>query len=227
MQGLKAVSVFSGHNADDIAETVLLNLVRGDLPRLGRCAGITTGEESALPRVKPFKFAYEKDIVMYAYFKKLDYFSTECIYAPYATRGFAREFIKDLEVVRPRAISDLVHAAEGFRVAPGSQESMPAPQTCERCHYMSSQAVCKACLLLEGLNQGRPSLGIAKKRSSPAPIELVASSHLTQTTLHGKNGKQTQESLGSLHGVHHAAALPAHPSARTPLQSEEPASRLL
>lgn len=98
MQGLKAVSVFSGHNADDIAETVLLNLVRGDLPRLGRCAGITTGEESALPRVKPFKFAYEKDIVMYAYFKKLDYFSTECIYAPYATRGFAREFIKDLEV---------------------------------------------------------------------------------------------------------------------------------
>ena len=31
-------------------------------------------------RCKPFKYTYEKEIVMYAYFKKLDYFSTECIY---------------------------------------------------------------------------------------------------------------------------------------------------
>lgn len=88
----------AGHNADDIAETVLLNILRGDAPRLGRCASIITGEEGALPRVKPFKYTYEKEIVMYAFFKKLDYFSTECIYAPYAARGAAREFVKDLEV---------------------------------------------------------------------------------------------------------------------------------
>ena len=40
----------------------------------------------------------------YAYFKKLDYFSTECIYSPNAYRGFAREFLKELEAVRPSAI---------------------------------------------------------------------------------------------------------------------------
>ena len=45
----------AGHNADDVAETVLLNMLRGDLPRLGRCAAIFTGEQGALPRVKPFK----------------------------------------------------------------------------------------------------------------------------------------------------------------------------
>lgn len=88
----------AGHNADDIAETVLLNILRGDVPRLGRCANIITGEDSAQPRVKPFKYTYEKEIVMYAFFKKLDYFSTECIYAPYAARGAAREFVKELEV---------------------------------------------------------------------------------------------------------------------------------
>lgn len=65
---------------------------------LGRCTNIITGEDSSLPRVKPFKYTYEKEIVMYAYFKKLDYFSTECIYAPFAARGFARDFVKDLEV---------------------------------------------------------------------------------------------------------------------------------
>ena len=36
---------------------------------------------------------------MYAYYKKLDYFSTECVYAPNAYRGFAREFLKDAEVL--------------------------------------------------------------------------------------------------------------------------------
>jgi len=51
--------------------------------------------------VKPFKYTYQKEIVMYAYFKKLDYFSTECIYAPFAARGLARDFVKDLEVTFP------------------------------------------------------------------------------------------------------------------------------
>lgn len=51
-----------------------------------------------MPRCKPFKYTYEKEIVMYAFYKKLDYFSTECIYAPNAYRGFAREFLKDIEV---------------------------------------------------------------------------------------------------------------------------------
>lgn len=40
---------------------------------------------------------------MYAYFKKLDYFSTECVYAPFAARGFARDLVKDLEVRGPGA----------------------------------------------------------------------------------------------------------------------------
>lgn len=35
---------------------------------------------------------------MYAHFKRLDYFSTECTYSPFAARGAAREFVKDLEV---------------------------------------------------------------------------------------------------------------------------------
>lgn len=31
---------------------------------------------------------------------------------------------------------------------------------CERCGYMSSQAVCQACMLLEGLNKNRPRIEI-------------------------------------------------------------------
>ena len=52
---LGANKIVTGHNADDIAETVFLNVLRGDVPRLARCTNAITGEDSALPRCKPFK----------------------------------------------------------------------------------------------------------------------------------------------------------------------------
>lgn len=226
----KADKVATGHNADDAAETVLLNLLRGDVARLGRTASAETGAGGPLPRVKPLRCAYEKEVVAYAYFAGLKYFSTECAYAPFAARGLARDFVKDLEAARPSAIADLLHSAETLRVAvaavavsagagascsaaaaaaaPGSSCSAggascgggggkgpaaascnqegcagkeaatarigrggaaaavaapaaalpaaaPGPKTCVRCGYMTSQEVCKACTLLEGLNKGR------------------------------------------------------------------------
>lgn len=70
------------------------------------------GSDGSLPRVKPFKFTYEKEIVLYAYFKKLDYFATECVYAPDAYRGHARALVKDLEALRPTSIIDIIHAGK-------------------------------------------------------------------------------------------------------------------
>ncbi|KAG2400922.1 Cytoplasmic tRNA 2-thiolation protein [Vigna angularis] len=152
---LKVDKLVTGHNADDIAETVLLNLLRGDVARLSRCTSITTGEDGPIPRCKPFKYTYEKEI-------KLDYFSTECIYSPNAYRGFAREFIKDLERIRPRAILDIIKSGENFRIS--TTTKMPEQGTCQRCGYISSQKWCKACVLLDGLNRGLPKLGIGRSR---------------------------------------------------------------
>ncbi|KAI6222293.1 Cytoplasmic tRNA 2-thiolation protein 1 [Aphelenchoides fujianensis] len=161
---MRADKVATGHNADDIAETVLLNVLRGDLPRLQRCTSAITGAEGSLPRVKPFKWSFEKDIVMYAHFQQLNYFSTECKYAPDAFRGHARTLIKDLERDRPAAVLDLIRAGELIRVRKDvAQQTM---STCERCGYISSQRFCKACLLLAGLQTGDTTIGISKKLSS-------------------------------------------------------------
>lgn len=38
--------------------------MRGDIARLGRCTLICTQGEDTIRRSKPFKYAYEKEIVM-------------------------------------------------------------------------------------------------------------------------------------------------------------------
>jgi len=172
-----ASRIATGHNADDVAETVLFNLLRGDTPRLKRCVNITTGgdagdtgEVEAVPRCKPFMYTYEKEIVLYAYYKRLDYFSTECVYSPNAYRGYARDFLKDLESIRPSSILDIIKSAELLNFKADIKPMTTG--ACERCAYISSNKICKACVMLESLNRGKPRLALQKEHIRNAQMQL-------------------------------------------------------
>lgn len=148
--------IVTGHNGDDLAETILMNLLRGDIARLSRCTQIvTTSSDSPIKRSKPFKYASEKEIVLYAHYKKLDYFSTECTYSTEAFRGTVRTLIKDMEYLDPRTIQDVIHSGESFCTPDALRESvkgaLPQQKRCTKCNYISSNDICKACALLGNL----------------------------------------------------------------------------
>ncbi|KAH9622588.1 hypothetical protein KSS87_001775 [Heliosperma pusillum] len=94
---------------------------------------------------------------------KASFVSFAGIYSPNAYRGFAREFIKDLERIRPRAILDIIKSGENFRISTSTK--MPEQGT--------SQKWCKACVLLEGLNRGLPKLGIGRSRGPHSSTKEV------------------------------------------------------
>lgn len=147
---LKCNKIATGHNADDLAETALLNLIRGDSNRFFTCVDPKNNQKIA--RIKPFKYAYEKEIVLYAFHKNLKYFSTECTHSYGAHRGIVRTFIKGMEIIDPRIILNVVEVAGMYR-----RDSTDVRLfECRRCGEMTSSKICcMMCMLIEKLNKNQ------------------------------------------------------------------------
>lgn len=150
--------IVTGHNANDVAETVILNIIRGDISRLKRCTlgktmsqDVKEGVRLSMSRVKPFKHTYQKEIVLYAFYKKLKYFSTECTYSPGASRGDVRMLMNAVEKVDPSIILKIIESGDQFISNFTADNSTSKCISCFN-PTSSNSGKCGACILVEKLN---------------------------------------------------------------------------
>lgn len=151
-----------GHNLDDMAQTVLMNMANADIERTLRLAPHTaTPVDGLAPRIVPLRWVPEQEIHLYALHKELPMHHEECPNARGALRWRHREMVAHMEADVPGTRHGLVRMADqikGLRdqiVALGGGAQRPAPPTpCPRCGSPSSGAQCKACDMRDLLGVG-------------------------------------------------------------------------
>lgn len=67
---------------------------------------------------------------------------------------------------------------EGETMCIKENVKMPERGICTKCGFVSSQNICKACILLEGLNRGLPKLGIGKSSKVNKTLAALPNSKL-------------------------------------------------
>jgi uncharacterized protein (TIGR00269 family) len=108
---LNADYVATGHNLDDEAQTILINLLRGDIIKLFRLGEIPIKlSVKFVMRVKPLRKIYEWETTMFAYLLGYEFQENECphiILRP-TLRSKVRDLLYDLENMMPGSLLRLV-----------------------------------------------------------------------------------------------------------------------
>ena len=154
-QGINALAkqvdadvVALGHNLDDMAQTVLMNMTNGDIDRTLRLAPHTDAPVNGLPpRIVPLRWIPEQEIHLLALHKQLPIHHEECPYAQGALRWRYRDIVAQLEQDVPGTRHSLVRMSDNIKQVArrGAPLIQSHPTTCERCGSPTSGATCKAC----------------------------------------------------------------------------------
>lgn len=140
----------TGHNLDDEAQSVLMNVLRGDLMRLVRNSGTDSGGRF-IPRVKPLMFIQEKEIATYLMVQGIWSDLPECPYAVHALRREVRSMLSEIEYRHPGTMLRLMENKETVETAFLGKTIGEPVSTCRECGDPCSGELCQLCQLRHSL----------------------------------------------------------------------------
>lgn len=145
--------IVTGHNADDLSQSFLMNLMRGR-PEMNARIGPITGlveDDRFIKRAKPLYGILENDLRKFSKLLGLPVFYDHCPYSTEAYRRYIKGVMNDYEKLNPEAKTNTVKSM--LNLIPLLKEeqknnNVGSPNFCKTCNEPTSGSVCAACQLI-------------------------------------------------------------------------------
>ena len=139
-----ATVVATAHNLDDYVQTFMMNLMHGDVARMGWLDPGYVDDSFPVRRVKPFMEIYEEEVALYAFQAGIPFQSVSCPYMHEGLRSAVRDYLNTMEADHPGIKNVLLRSSLDVisRFAHTSEKkSVP----CRSCGKPSSKGLCNVC----------------------------------------------------------------------------------
>jgi uncharacterized protein (TIGR00269 family) len=150
--------VATAHNLDDQLQTFMINLLAGDVERIGwmHPRPVQYAGGSGMKKVKPFVELYEHEIAFYALQRNIPFQSEECPYMDESIRTDLREFFNRMEKEHPgiknNAYASMMKVSEKLRMSAAEPRG---DKKCTICGRDATGDICSVCRTVKVLGQNR------------------------------------------------------------------------
>jgi uncharacterized protein (TIGR00269 family) len=149
--------IATAHNLDDEAQSILMNMLRGDSRKFIRHSRVPIQKYRTLkPRIRPLVRITEPEIVLYTFANNLEYHSIPCPYASSAMRNDIRTFLSEMTLKRPSTLINMINLHDSLTEYFPHVSNLEAPFKCTKCGEVSTHKVCPVCQLLDKLGFKSP-----------------------------------------------------------------------
>ncbi len=157
---LGATKVVTGHNLDDEAQAIIMNIFKANTDLASHLGPISGVQEHALfiPRVKPLYFCAEKETRLYALLRGFTIEFTECPYSREGLRAQVQAMLNDFEAKYHGTKQSIVRSFLDLLPLLKEREQKKLVEPILACHECGEPAhhdVCNACLTRKSLVEQR------------------------------------------------------------------------
>ena len=133
----------TGLNLDDTAQSILMNLARGDSDRFAMMGPHEANVEGLVPRVQPLRQLPENEVMLYAEIRNIPYLRSTCPYSEEASRNLFREIVLRIEDEMPGSRYAMLRTISKMH----KTRTGGSARRCSECGDTTSSEVCRACAL--------------------------------------------------------------------------------
>lgn len=136
--------VATAHNLDDYIQTFLMNMLHGDVGRIGWLDPSYSDGSFPVRRVKPFMEIYEEEVALFAFANEIPFQSVSCPYMHEGLRSEVRDYLNEMEAKHPGMKNVLFRSGLDV-ISHYNPTEVRNSAPCSKCGKPSSTGLCSVC----------------------------------------------------------------------------------